>query len=375
MNRREWIQAGVGGLTAATSLAVIGQPARGELVLGQSAVLSGPLGKQIGALNQGMGLAMAQANETGGVNGASLRLVSLDDQLKPERAVANYKALLGEHHVTAFLGCVGSATTAAAATLLRESGVPSFGGYGVSDGARQKAKGAAYFVRAGYSREADVLIQHLLTLGIDRIALAHLANPGGDEVRQFVVDTLAARGVKLRGAAAVSNDGQNAAEAGRTLAEQDPQAVILFLGAPLAAGVMEAMWQAGKRPTFYGMSIVAGDGVSALLGSKARGLIVAQAVPYPWSEVELTAAEYRRLCEKKQIAPNYFGFEGYLNASLFISILRRAGTDLTRSRLHAAIRSTRTRLSGMNVEFSDDSPTGSKFVELVQVAEGGRFIR
>jgi len=371
--RRQLLLGALGSAALAAAPALRAQ-GRGELLLGQSAVLSGPLGKTITALNQGMQLALDQANATGGVHGQALRLVSLDDELKPDKAVANYKALATQQRVSAFLGCVGSGTTAAAADTLRETGLPSFGGYAVGDGARAKAKGAAYFVRATYGREAEVLVNHLLTLGIDKIAVAHLANPGGDEVVRSVSALLESRQVKLRGAGAVANDGANVAEVGRTLAAQAPQAVILFLNAGLTAGLMDAILQAGHRPGFYGMSIVAGDAVASIIGSKARGLVVAQAVPYPWSEVEPVALEYRRLCTARKAAPNYTSFEGYLNATLFIGALR-AAADTSPARLHAAIRGIHTRLAGMNVDFNDHDLSGSKFVELVQVAEGGRFVR
>ena len=259
---------GAAGLAAAPGLRA---QARGELLLGQSAVLSGPLGKTITALNQGMQLALDQANATGGVHGQSLKLISLDDELKPDKAVANYKALAGDHRVSAFLGCVGSGTTAAAAETLRETGLPSFGGYAVGDGARAKAKGSAYFVRATYGREAEVLVNHLLTLGIDKIAVAHLDNPGGEEVVRSITRLLEARQHQLRGVGAVANDGANVGQVGRTLAAQAPQAIIMFLNAPLAAGLMDAVTQTGHRPGFYGMSIVAGDAVASILGpEKAR---------------------------------------------------------------------------------------------------------
>jgi len=372
IHRRHLLQAGLGALAWGAQAPVRAQSR--ELLLGQSAVLSGPLGKAITGLNQGIQLALDQANAAGGVNGQTLRLISLDDELKPDKAIANYKSLVAQHRVSAFFGCVGSGTSAAAAGVLRESGLPSFGGYAVGDGAREKTKGAAYFLRASYGREAEVLVQHLLTLGIDRIAVAHLANPGGDEVLQSITRLLDAKQVKLRGAGAVANDGANAGAIARTLAALDTQAIIMFLNVPLAAALMDAVLQTGHRPSFYGMSIVAGDGVAAIIGPKSRGLIVAQAVPYPWSEVDLTTQDYRRLCAAHQATPNYIGFEGYLNAVLFVNILRRAG-DLSAARIHAAVRATRMRLAGMNIDFGDGDLSGSKFVELVQVAESGRFVR
>jgi branched-chain amino acid transport system substrate-binding protein len=373
--RRDFFKlTGAAALGVGATGALLAQPKPGDLLIGQSAVLSGPLGKTIVSLNQGIELAFAEANAAGGVNGQALKLVSLDDELKPEKAVANYKVLAEQQRVKAFIGCVGSGTTAAAAGVLKDSGLPSFGGYAVGDGARAKVKGQAYFLRASYGREAEVLIQHLLTLGIDKIAVAHLANPGGEEVVRSITALLQAKQVKLAGAGAVANDGTNVGEIGRALSAQGPQAIIMFLNAPLAAGLMDAVLQTGHRPSFYGMSIVAGDAVAALIGSKARGLVVAQSVPFPWSEIEPVAIQYRRLCTAKQVTPNYAGFEGYLNALLFAGILRRSG-DLAPSRIHAAIRSTRMRLSGMNIDFGESELSGSKFVELVQVAEGGRFVR
>ena len=115
--RRQLLLAALGTAALAAAPAVRAQ-ARGELLLGQSAVLSGPLGKTITALNQGMQLALDQANATGGVHGQSLKLVSLDDELKPEKAIAHYKALAGDHRVvtidrpgSGYSACPASAAT------------------------------------------------------------------------------------------------------------------------------------------------------------------------------------------------------------------------------------------------------------------------
>jgi branched-chain amino acid transport system substrate-binding protein len=152
-----------------------------EILLGSSAVLSGPLGAQIKVVHNGAGLAFDALNEQGGVGGRKIKLVSLDDELKAEKAVENYGRLLNDHRVFAFFGCVGSGTTAAAAKLLQQSGAPSVGGYGVADTARERVAGSAYFVRASNAREAQALVEHLTTVGVSRIAIAHLDNPGGAE--------------------------------------------------------------------------------------------------------------------------------------------------------------------------------------------------
>lgn len=128
-----------------------------EVVLGHTGILSGPLGAPIKVVMAGAGLAFDAVNAQGGVSGRKIRLVSLDDELSPEKAVANYEKLLGEHRAFAFFGCVGSATTAAAAKVLSQSGAPMVAGYAVSDSAREKVMGSGYFVRATFAREAQAL--------------------------------------------------------------------------------------------------------------------------------------------------------------------------------------------------------------------------
>lgn len=378
MQRRAFHRVGLAGLAGMLG---VGRPAfaapagQGEIVLGQSGVLSGPLGQQIQVFNRGAMLAFDQANGQGGVLGRPVKLVSLDDELKPDRAVANHKTLLETHKVAAFFGCVGSGTTAAASKVLADSGVPAFGGYAVADSARDKAKGLAYFVRAGYGREAETLMQHLSTIGITRVACAHLDNPGGQEVLAIVKRVVDERKMQLVAQAAVAGDGKNMADAVKAIGAAEPQAVIMFLGGPLAAGLMDGMHQAGARTTYYGMSIVAGDAVAAKLGDRARGLAIAQAVPFPWGEVDADLREYHRLAAAANQPVSYYAFEGYVNASLMLDALRKAGRELTSATLHAAIRGLKTRVAGMDLDFTRGGHTGSRFIELVQVTREGRFVR
>jgi ABC-type branched-subunit amino acid transport system substrate-binding protein len=376
MNRREWLQAGT-AWAAAAAWPAWAEPAAGDndIVIGQTGVLSGPLGAPVKTFLAGAQLAFDEANADGGFSGRKLRLVSLDDELKPERAVANYQALLQTHKALAFFGCVGSDTTAAAAPLLRDSGAPLVGGYAVADSAREKTRGLAYYVRASYGREVRALVQHLTTLGIARIGLAHLANPGGEEVRGLVASALEAQKLGLRGVAAVKTDGRNTVEATRAMLAEQPQAVILYLDGTLAADVMKAVRAAGASATFYGMSIVSGEVTAKLLGDKARGLAIAQVTPYPWGEVEPVVVQYRKHAAQAEVPVGYGSFEGYLSARVLTEALKRTGRELTRPRLHATLRALKWRLAGMDLDFSGGDYNGSRFVELVQVNQQGHYTR
>jgi ABC-type branched-subunit amino acid transport system substrate-binding protein len=302
-------------------------------------------------------------------------MVSLDDELKPDKAVANYEKLLNEHKAFTFFGCTGSATTAAASKLLKESGSALVGAYAVADSAREKTRGSAYYVRAGSGREAEALVQHLTTIGITRIAVAHLDNPGGVEALKLIETALAKFQLKPLASGGVKFDASNAAAAAKTLADAEPQAVIMYLGGTLGGEVMKAMWALKSHPSFYGMSIVPADLTAKVVGEKARGLAIAQVVPYPWNEVDAQVKEYQRLAIAAKVPVNYFSFEGYVSALVLLDAFRRTGKDLTRPRLHTALHATKMRIAGMDVDFNSGSPTGSRFIELVQVTRDGRFVR
>lgn len=349
-----------------------------EVVIGQSAVLSGPLAPVVLGFNDGAKLVIDSVNAGGGVHRRTVRLIAMDDELKPDRTLANYRKLLDEGNVFAFFGAVGTGNISAVTALLKESQAPLIGGYGVSDRARVDSAGAAYVVRAGYGREVERIVQHLTSIGITRIALAHLATPGGEDILIAVRAAIKARGAesRLAGATAVKIDGSNVAEAGRTLAATNAQAIILFLSGKPVAEFIKAVQDNGSRAQFYGMSTVQGDLVAQALGSRlSSGLVVAQVVPYPWSESEPTARDYRKRAEKAGVAVNYYSYEGFINGLVLIEALRRAGREPTRASMHAAMRGLKARIGGSDLDFTMPGGAGSQLVEMIYVTPQGKFVR
>lgn len=352
-------------------------PGDRELLLGQSAVLSGPLAVVVQSVNAGAALVLDGVNAAGGVHGRRIKVISLDDELKPDRTLVNFKKLQDEQGVFAYFSAVGTGNIAAVTPYLQDIGAPLIGGYGVADKVRVAAAGNAYIVRAGYGREVSRIVQHLTSLGITRIAVAHLASPGGEEILANVKVALAERAASgLAGVAAVKLDGSNATEAGKAIASVSPQAVIMFLGGAPSATFIQAVQDGGARPMFYGMSSVPGHTVAKTLGDRlASGLTVAQVVPYPWSESDAVAREFRARASKANIEVNYYSFEGYFNALVLVEALKRSGRALTRQGLHASLRGLRTRFGNMDVDFTTPGASGSQLVELVHVTTAGRYVR
>lgn len=376
MQRRHFLLAGAAGALGAPALAMRTTPGVSdhEILLGQTAVLSGPLSPGALAQQGGARIAFDEANVQG-VHGRRLRLLSLDDAFDPARAAANYRALVQEHQVFACVLGIGAGATLAGLPLLRQQGVPLLSPSAVVDSVREATEGVAYYTRASQQRESEALLQHLGTLGQTRIVVAHLATPGGQEVLGQVRAAAQKRGVELLGAVPLAADGSNAAEAGKAVAAHNAHAAILFLTGPAAATLMKSVWASGGAPSFYGMSILAGDVTARLLGEQSRGLAVSQVTPYPWDAANADANQYRKACEKAGVAVGYHSFEGYLAGRVVVEGLRQSGRELTRERLHAAMRKLKLRVGGMDVDFAGGRHTGAQFVELVRVRPDGKFVR
>ena len=374
MRRRSFLIAG--SSTCMTPLVTAANDfpgAASDIVLGQSVDLKGPTRDIAHAFNDGALLAIAEANSRGGIQGRRLRLVTLGDDGVAEKAHANGISLINDHRALAFFGCSGSSTLLALEPLMRDTGALSWGAFGMVDSVRQKCRGVAYFMRAPFAREIDQLVQHLTTIGVSRIGFVGMPQ-GGEEILKLLSDSLAGRKLEVAISTTLSPDSSNLADAARRLMTLQPQAVIMFLPGHQAAELMEEARRIGQHLSFYGLSCVSGDAVMQRLGDKARGLVIVQSVPYPWSQTDLVISEYRRLCEQTQHPVTYPGLEGFMSLRVLVEALRRCGPEITRSRLNAAFKTLQMRLGTLDIDFVAGGQNGARFVELVQIARNGRYV-
>ena len=85
------------------------------------------------------------------------------------------------------------------------------------------------------------------------------------------------------GLAAFKEDSSNIAEAIKPLAKLNPPAVLLLtLAGPAPKVLDEYLKEAPVKPQFLALSVIASDSLYKAAGDKARGVIMAQIVPFPW---------------------------------------------------------------------------------------------
>lgn len=355
------------------------RPAAGEVVLGQSAPLSGPFAALGAHYRNGALLAFDEANRTGGVHGRTVKLVTLDDAYQAERAASNARALLDEHGAIGFVNHMFTNTVRASWPIAREAGVCYVGPYtGYPDLYRARHP-LLVLTRASFDDELARILDYVSTVGYQRIGFAYYDNPVGLELKQDVEAGLKQRGGKALAASVAMPIGgaQAVPAAAKALHAASPDAVVLGVSGTDAVALIQAQRAAGGRPVYFARSLVGSRQLHAALGPAAQGIVVSQLVPSPARTGLPIVAEYRRLlnARKTNAEPDFVELEGFFNAKVMLKTLERLGPEApTRRTLAEAVSGlNRIDLGGHVLDFSGGRRSGSRYVELTMLRSDGTF--
>lgn len=98
--------------------------AEGEIVIGEYSSLTGSEETFGQSTHDGVMLAIDEVNAAGGVDGRRIRVITEDDQSKPDEAANAVTKLISQNNVVAILGEVASSNTLAAAPICQANQVP-----------------------------------------------------------------------------------------------------------------------------------------------------------------------------------------------------------------------------------------------------------
>ena len=112
---------------AGGALAALGQAASAQILVGQTAGFTGPVGAGVKETTDVARLYINAVNARGGVNGQKIKLVSLDGKFDHKLATENAKKLIEEQNVFAMFLTRAPPHTEAIIPLLDKNGVPLVG--------------------------------------------------------------------------------------------------------------------------------------------------------------------------------------------------------------------------------------------------------
>lgn len=350
-------------------------PGSGDIVIGQSAHLSGPLAPTLKAVLRGQDMALAEFNRKGGVGGRNVSLVTLDDAYDAQKTVSNVKELLARPDVVALFGLTNTAGIAAALPLVAEKKVPLVGVYSGSPVLRARHNPYFFTTMASYRDEVVQMVRNLVTLHQSEIGLVYQNSPFGQLMAPVVEESCKALGATLVAKVPLEVSGSDAVAAVSVLAAAKPRALIFMSFGPSMVPFVKAARQRIAAP-IYCVSIANSRALIEALGDEARGLAIAQIVPYPFRATSALTRNYHAAMASADLPVDYDHFFGYLNFTVLLEGLKRAGKGVTPQKLAASMESMRLLdIGGYTVDYSPENHHGSKFVELVMVAPGGKYLR
>lgn len=347
-----------------------------RIVIGQSAPFTGPSAQLGLQFHLGAQLHFEQVNAKGGVNGRRIELQRLDDGYEPERCVANTKQFISDG-VFALFGYVGTATSLAALPLASEAKTPFFAPFSGAQALREPFNRYAIHVRASYFDETAAIVRQVTSTGIKKLAVFYQDDAYGKTGLEGVQRALKAMNLETVAQGSVERNTNDVAPALKAILAAKPEAIVQIGAYKACATFIRLARQQGFGGNFYNVSFVGTQALMDELGAVAKGVVVSQVMPFPYSPATQLSGEYLAdLKDKRGQAPNYSGMEGYVAAKVFVEALKRAGRGATRESFIDAIHGMQAvNLGGFPVDFGPQKHTGSRFVELTLLTEDGRIRR
>jgi branched-chain amino acid transport system substrate-binding protein len=369
------------GACALAAAAPFGQAAGPEVAIGQVAPLSGVLASTGRQMVVGGKIYFDFINDKGGIHGAKIKQVVVDDGYKVDETVRLTKEMLARPDIVALYGFAGTANVGKLLTdgVLEDGGAPLVAPYTGGEPLRSPFNPWIFHVRAGYADEAEHMVQQVTTLGMKRVGVMYQDDGFGKAGLAGVEAALARRNLKLSVAAGYERNTDKVEEAVQKIKASDAQAIIMIAINKPAAAFMKRYRESGGGAQLYNISVVDPAELVKLAGLKnAHGLGISQVVPYPYIPNLPAVREYQALLKK--YAPgeliNYTSFEQFLGAKVLVEALRRAGPMPTRAKVGRALESMAAfDLGGITVNYSPTNRVGSRYVEVTVIGSSGKLLK
>jgi ABC-type branched-subunit amino acid transport system substrate-binding protein len=321
-----------------------------EIVLGCSNSFSGPLaytGEQ--ATKFGVDLYFRVVNDAGGIHGRKVRTVYYDDGYKPQEAVANTRKLVEQDRIFAVIAPQGTPPVMATLGYLEENRVPLLFPFQGSPAIRGKKH--VFSGMTLYDRQSRMMIDYLVTQRkLRTFGVLYQDDDYGKSFLGAFEKDLARHDLKLAAAESVKRGVTDVSAQIAKLRAAAPQAVFLVLTPGPGAQALKERQKIGWTDTVMVSSgPLTDEKYLALAGDASEGVEGLSLWPDPLTSDLPGMKAYRDAMQKYfgKNEPNRYSLSGYFAAMLFTEGARRAGKNLTRESLVAALEGIKGFESGI----------------------------
>jgi branched-chain amino acid transport system substrate-binding protein len=365
--------------------ALAAESAATEVVFGQIASVGSLSARGLATnLNFGYQLYFDKVNKDGGVNGNTIKLVLKDDGLKADAMVQLTRDFIADPSVIGLMGYLNTPgmTEIAKQNLLVEGGMALLA---PMQGDKRLVSSPNFFpFRSGYLDEVSALVKEAKQTQKQRLFVVYQSTTLGPGNAAWAEEEAKRLGLPFAGKASYEPAADKLPAAVNGIVEQVLKSkadsiLLISAGAP-AFFITSALRQAAADShIIYAMSVTqVADMPPSIPVATARGVIVAQSVPYPFAGVLPVVREYQKAMKER--APgrpfDYFSLEGYIGAKIAHQALKRAGKKPTRQSFLAALKTLgEVDLGGVTVNYSDKARLGWEGVDLTIIGQNGNLQR
>ncbi|HEY0846059.1 MAG TPA: ABC transporter substrate-binding protein, partial [Noviherbaspirillum sp.] len=236
-----------------------------------------------------------------------------------------------------------------------------------------------FHIRAGYADEAEGIVDQLVMLNMKRIGVMYQDDPFGKAGLAGVEAALKKRNLEVAGTGAYEKNTDDVTEAVNAIAKANPQAVVMISVNKSTAAFARQIRSVSTVAQLVNISVVNPKEIVRLIGNgHARGLGIAQVMPYPYSPTLAIVKEYQQAMKKHApgVELSYTSFEEFVGAKVLVEGLRRAGPNPSREKVIRALETLHAYdTGGFTVNFSPNNRIGSRFVEITVIGKDGRLLR
>jgi ABC-type branched-subunit amino acid transport system substrate-binding protein len=349
-----------------------------QIVIGQSASLSGGTAVHSRAVVLGARACFEAANRRGGVHGESLRLVTLDDHGDRREAETNTRRLLQDDHALLLFGYTTRPTAEAGLEVAEDEKAVFFAPASGGETLRGPGHAYAFHVRPGYASEYRKIVDTPVTTGVHSFAVVVNTDDRSGSNRRAAEAALRHHGLRLAAEVAVDRNRIAIDAAVPVLLAADAQVLIVAASGKSIAPLLEALRDRGYHGQFATISFV-GATLPDELGRYAPGLIVTNVMPLPSHAADpLVRAAGRDLALVEPSArPTFSSLEGYAAACSLVAVLNRIEPLLRGAALESAIESLGeipVPPIGMLLRFTAHRHTANTFIDIAIVGRSGRLV-
>lgn len=347
------------------------------ITLGTWMPLTGPAA-QWGIIGRSIEAYFTYVNETqGGVHGRKLRLVIEDDQYQPSRTVAAVKKMVEQDGVFAFVAGLGTPNGTAVMPYLLDKGVPHIAPS--TGSARWSTPPKRLYVawQLNYPTEASILTKYgVETLKKRRFAVFYQNDDYGREGLEGAREYLKRRGVELVAEVAYNTTDTDLSAQALKLKQSAAEAVLAWPTVKHAAMLTKETKKIGFEPVWLWSGTVNDPTVVKLSDGQVEGHYFIGWLPSSDDEANPIVREFRATFPK--YAPGQpitkFGVYGWGQARLVVEALRRAGPDVDRERLIAAVETFKDWQDVVTLTYTATDRRGATKAWIEQ-ARGGRIVK